>query len=878
MRKLFTFIAAMLVAFAANAAVVNIDNSTPDALRLALAAADDGDEIVMAAGTYVESNADYIKIEGKSVIVRAAEEATVILQAKVPVVLMSGGRAEFIGIKFDASLLNSDPENPYAHAIYSGDNASGNKLILEGCEFYGFSVESGSFIHSSSEAKMDSCIVNNCYIHDITKSFLFFEEGSLIGIEVRNSTFANVAAGSASYYASLINPKCTGATALVDHCTFYNINVMNTDYGAVGNQQSPTTDVIVSNCIFMMPASYSGGRAVYVYGNGSPNCDIMNCLTYNYSKDSGTGLHSGPRISNCITGNPLFADAPNGDFTLGDGSPALDAGTDGKGIGDPRWIPNIVVVLPEFNFTEPYICDGPAAKLSGRISLNGDNYLVQDNNSDASLNGSALWKFHATGARKVNVTLNMNAESTSGHRYKVELLDVDNNPISEAFVEEPANSWAHVDINLGAISIPAEGDYAIRMTNSLAWSGSILESITLTPVFTVAGAEALCGTDWNPEDANNDMYVVGGAYKWSSGPVYFDGTSTWGFKITMDHAWAGAYPDENYNISSSWKLTEGAGYYNVEIAYVDAGEDRISVTAEYLYPKVEIGGDFNEWTMVEMTYKPAGYQMKALSIAAGTHEFKLKVNDAWMGYAGQITRLDCENKTFDSEAGNCLLIADGDGSYDFFYQAGALSVDYPTTFTRPAVVDQYQTLCVPFDASITGASAYEIIGVAGSKVTIDEFDAMLVAGHSYIVKPTAESMTISKVGEGDVVASPVFPDGNGTGLYGVLHEKFVYEYDGLDPYSNPNSNWSVYVLLAEDNMFHLVSTGSTATIAPTKAYLHIADPDPNAPALRIVMAENDATNVENIEANEEAMKFIKNGNLYIRKNGVVYTATGAAVK
>ena len=52
MRKFFLLISATLITMALNAAVININTETSDALRVALNSAADGDEIVMAAGTY----------------------------------------------------------------------------------------------------------------------------------------------------------------------------------------------------------------------------------------------------------------------------------------------------------------------------------------------------------------------------------------------------------------------------------------------------------------------------------------------------------------------------------------------------------------------------------------------------------------------------------------------------------------------------------------------------------------------------------------------------------------------------------------------------------------------------------------------------------
>ena len=55
-------------------------------------------------------------------------------------------------------------------------------------------------------------------------------------------------------------------------------------------------------------------------------------------------------------------------------------------------------------------------------------------------------------------------------------------------------------------------------------------------------------------------------------------------------------------------------------------------------------------------------------------------------------------------------------------------------------------------------------------------------------------------------------------------------------------------------------------------------PSAGAPAIRIIMEGNEATDIQSIEAGEKAVKFIKNGQLFIQKDGITYTVTGIAVK
>ena len=65
-----------------------------------------------------------------------------------------------------------------------------------------------------------------------------------------------------------------------------------------------------------------------------------------------------------------------------------------------------------------------------------------------------------------------------------------------------------------------------------------------------------------------------------------------------------------------------------------------------------------------------------------------------------------------------------------------------------------------------------------------------------------------------------------------------------------------------------------------KAYLaleeNVFDPEFLAPA--ILFNENNATNIENVEGQEKAVKFIQNGQIYIRKDGVVYDAMGRVIR
>ena len=341
MKKIFFFLAAMALAITANAKVTTISpDAENDALRLAVYYAEDGDIIEMTEGTYVQCNNGYVAFEGKSVTVKAAEGANVVLQLQVPITLTNGGKATLQGIKIDASRL-LEKANWYEHVIYTTDATEGKELVMDGCELYGFNMNK-SAIYSKADNKLDLCDVKNCYFHDVEKSCLFFEGASIAELSVTNSTFANnVAKVTDSYYAGPIDVRNADAKVTIDHCTFYDCKAMSTDYATVTMKGPQAANVVISNNIFALSSDETAMRAI------RNNVNAKNCLTFNYkySSDSNPGLHSSVAPTDCLLNvDPKFVDAANGNFALAEGSPALTAGTDGKAIGDPRWN---VVAEPE---------------------------------------------------------------------------------------------------------------------------------------------------------------------------------------------------------------------------------------------------------------------------------------------------------------------------------------------------------------------------------------------------------------------------------------------------------------------------------------------------------------------------------------------------
>lgn len=523
MKKLFLLIPALALTLMANAVTPGTQ-----ALRSAYNDAEAGSTLVLEAGTYEETE----RIEfTKSMTIMAAEGAEVIVKTYKDNPLTLGAEVKFIGIKFDGSAMGTRE-----YFIRSYDATAGNELHFENCEVYNF-PSATYLINAASDARsLDSIIINNCYFHNNGNDAIFVNGAAASkGIIITNSTFAN---SSASH--SIIEVHNAGTVAedielTVDHCTFYNNTFGDGDYSNIRAYKLAKS--YISNCIFAHSEAYAK-YAAYSYGG-----TISNCLNYN--------LTSGYRnwspcavFSNNITANPLFDDIANNKYTFVGNwvtmelSPARGAATDGSDLGDPRWYS--AEVLPEVDFATPYQFVGPKALLVGQIGLNEADHIEY---YDTEAKGTATWKIHATRACILNATLNMETGSSSGHKFKVAVLDADGNSVGE--LAEPSSTGSDGNINLpGTLNIPAVGDYTVILYNLTAWSSAKLEGVTFT--YVGGDVQAMPGTTnisdaWFSEEGTRadgkidfpDGHIQDGWVKWN---VSFTDAANYNVTVNIDNA------------------------------------------------------------------------------------------------------------------------------------------------------------------------------------------------------------------------------------------------------------------------------------------------------------------------------------------------------
>ena len=625
MRKIFFLIPALLIAMMMNAATTPV-SAGAGTLSDAIANASAGDVLVLGNGEFTESSAVGIN---KDLVIKAAVEKTSTL--KIIFGIEGGARVEFQGVNFDASIVES-------HLIYANDATAGNELILDGCELYGDTANQ-ALIHVGSTEKLDACTINNCYFHNITKSCFFNENTGAIDVTLTNTTIANVGlvtTYSDKYYAGVIDSRGTSGKLRVDHCTFYNVNVKNTDYAAIGKIK--TSDAIVSNCIFALPAPGSSNLRTV-----RDHVTVNNCLVYNYTTDSNYGMQGDVTKNNCMIADPQFAapDAATPDFSFAANnwvtmslSPAIGVATDGTDLGDPRW--HKTGTLPATDFTSAYDLLSTKAVLSGRIELNDNNHIKFKHNSTTA-DGLAVWRIHVNRVCAVSAVAIREAESTSGCQLILTARDADGNILGESL--NAAASYNANDIQFpGTICFPEAGDYTIVLSNSMLNSGAIIDKITLSYA---GGAVVDIPSTLNINDAIHNGTVVDGAITFTNATT---GTAEWKVALATE-----AY----VNIATTIKNQYG---HNITVAIfeedgvtpvdqVSEGGNKYTKDAEGLL--INLGGMYLKAGNYVVKYSNAtdGSDAKLVNVALtyvggavqnlpGTTD----INDAWFSDNG--TRAD----------------------------------------------------------------------------------------------------------------------------------------------------------------------------------------------------------------------------------------------
>lgn len=237
----------------------------------------------------------------------------------------------------------------------------------------------------------------------------------------------------------------------------------------------------------------------------------------------------------------------------------------------------------------------------------------------------------------------------------------------------------------------ADGEYTVTFTFTVA-SQEVQVDATKTgeatfaeQTWTVAGVPAICGTEWDPTNTDNDMTSTDGInYTLVKNDLVLEAGINYEFKVVADHSWNENYPSNNYVLK-----VEENGQYKVTFTFnketKEVGAEAVKIGNAEITDKVwtiagvkELMG--SEWdkddTNNDMTDMQDGtFQLvkKDVTLEAGKeYEFKVLSNHDW-------------TENYGDNGNNAKMSVDADGLYDVTFvwnpESKELSVTAKTAAT-----------------------------------------------------------------------------------------------------------------------------------------------------------------------------------------------------
>ena len=521
-------------------------------------------------------------------------------------------------------------------------------------------------------------------------------------------------------------------------------------------------------------------------------------------------------------------------------------------------IKNIILTYdgdaPITDFAAPgYTFLAKHATLDGNIEYNTTTATPYIRYTDNSEPGTASWAVHATRACQVKVAMNMvdNSAYTSGngkHRFIVELLqgnEVKSSVEEPSEVDENGRTFPRSYDMPGFITIPAEGDYTIRVRNPRAHSRCGLASVTLTysyeggntvniPVATIPFEDALLHNG-----ATRDLTSVPQQIHFGSVSAYAE----WNI-----HAIDGVYSFTYTVVGSDY------GKYNLII------KDAQNNTLYDEYKGLQNSGSVTHSNIV---------------LVAGDYTIEVaNVNSGSVGYITNIAATTAEGYFIlnDNKADDGSIAA---ANYD------ESNTKYNVLLKRSFTAGRYYTLCVPFDsydsqlASKFG-TGYEVWKMASAEQVGEEINLNFeqiagddfAAGVPYLIKPTID------------VENPVFSDKK-IRNYTSNNVKSCTAADFIGTFYKseiPAGENNLY--LQNNNLYY--NESDATPIKGTRAWIRLKPQGGanNVKAARIVLGGKVATEISlvNGELVDGTVKTIENGQLVIIRDGVRYNVMGVKIQ
>ena len=339
-------------------------------------------------------------------------------------------------------------------------------------------------------------IIKNCIVYDIGGNGIKVDTADYVDIE-NCLVFDNSNSGI------LVNSNAEPTD--IKKCTVY-----NSGQGGIKCSASDTTirDTIVTN---------SAQWGIDIYGTVAVDIDYSD--VWNNTGGNYEDLNKITVGAHCISADPCFVDAANGDFNLDSGSPCIDAASDGNDIGFYQEVPNREPVAAAG--ADQFALVGDKLTFNGGSSSDpdGDTITYQWNFGDGSATASGVVAKHSylaagtytvtltvdDGALTDDDTLTVTVWAKSSANYYVAKTGSDSNPGTQSQPFLTISKAASV-LTAGQMVVIKSGTYTEKVTTTNGGT-----SLTVPIVYAVDNAEGdviINGTGQTHSFVNSKPYVV----------------------------------------------------------------------------------------------------------------------------------------------------------------------------------------------------------------------------------------------------------------------------------------------------------------------------------------------------------------------------------
>ena len=346
------------------------------------------------------------------------------------------------------------------------------------------------------------------------------------------------------------------------------------------------------------------------------------------------------------------------------------------------------------------------------------------------------------------------------------------------------------------------------------------------------------------------------------------GSSTYSSGATMEESHINDFGTFGHSVLKlSYSDMTGGNYYGWNIGKSDSYDPASSAgaTGFGFYYKTETNADKVAFCFDHGdSYNQYKVELPATNNVWKYHYFDQSAANGWNGsnIIIYINGKDGDNET--ANASGAIYIADI-AATTITSKDDIANYHYTNNRDGAMAVNDYGTLCLPMDGTISGATLYSVAGKETGDISylvLEDKGTSVEAGKPYITQSTATSYTVTMNG-------PHIAVQDGNGLVGT------YETIDLTPYAEPGTlNYFLY-----ENTFK--KAGDNVTVGAYRAYLNwdavgAVTPAPSARRIRMVIEGKEVeTGMETVTAMPKTTKVLIDGQLFIIREGKRYTLTGA---